>query len=454
MTPPGGGERSSPAAPALSFRTIAIFGTLSLPVGMIALPVAIFLGPLYGGELGIALGLVGTALLVTRLLDVVTDPMVGIISDRWRPAMGRRKVWLIFGSATLMAGTWMLFRPPLDATFVYLVVAVSLLYFGITTLRLPYYAWSAELSPDYNLRTRISSTIQFFLIIGILASTLIPAAVLAQEGATNLEVMQVMGLVIVAILPPIAALIFFTVPEPDAPQTKAKLAPLKMAKTVLSNGPFVRIIIVVLIISTGEAVRQSLTVFFARDVVGVQNIAAIYFYYFVAGLLCVPIWTWLARRMEKHRAFALALFFVALTNFGMLILGPGDDAALIAIFVSKGACYGALLLLPNAMIADAADIDTATSDDRQQGLFYSAESMVQKFGVALGAGVPLIALGWFDYDAAGETMAEPLLALKIIYGVAPGVLAIAAAAMIWNHPLTAARHREIRDEIAARGRAD
>ncbi|MEE4348646.1 MAG: MFS transporter [Pacificimonas sp.] len=434
----------------MTSRTIGIFGTLSLPVGMLALPVAIYLAPLYSGQLGIALGLVGTALLITRLFDVVTDPMIGIISDRWRPAIGRRKVWLILGTVTLMGGVWMLFRPPLDATFLYLVIAVSLLYFGITTLRLPYYAWSAELSPDYNLRTRISSTIQFFLIIGILLSALIPAWVTEQAGATSVDVMATTGLVIVALLPPIAALIFFTVPEPPAPVRKASLSPLALAKVVISNGPFVRIVTVILIISTGEAVRQSLTVFFARDLVGVENVPVLYFYYFIAGLVCVPLWAWLAKRMEKHRAFALALVLVAITNFAMLFVGPGDNAVFVAIFVAKGACYGALLLLPNAMIADAADIDTAKSSDRQQGLFYSAESMVQKFGVAIGAGVPLIVLGWVGYDASGETAAEPLLALQLIYGLAPGVLVLGGAAIIWGYSLTAERHSALRAEIEAK----
>jgi len=76
----------------VKFRTILAFGTIAFPLGMIALPVAIYLAPLYSGNLGIGLSVVGTALIATRLLDFVTDPVIGILSDRWRPSVGRRRV--------------------------------------------------------------------------------------------------------------------------------------------------------------------------------------------------------------------------------------------------------------------------------------------------------------------------------------------------------------------------
>lgn len=434
----------------LKFRTILLFGTVAFPLGMIGLPIAIYLAPLYSGQLEIGLGIIGAALIGTRLLDFVTDPLIGIVSDRWRPKMGRRRVWLIIGTLTLGAGIYMLFCPPEGINAVYFVLAVSLAYLGLTTLRLPYTAWAAELSSDYHARTKISSTTQFFAIAGLLASTIIPAILIARYDATSLEIMRAIGWTIIALLPITSAIVYFTVPEPDEPIGTTKFDFKKAAATVLTNGPFMRLTLASLVVTLGETFRQSTTVFFARDVVGVQNIGQVYLYYFIAALIFIPGWSMLARRIEKHRALILALLIVALTNGLMVFLGAGDNVHFYALFVLKGACYGGVVVLPYAMIADTVDVDTAESLDRQQGLFYSVEAMVQKLGSALGAGIPLILLAFVGYNAAGETGADPLFALSLIYSLVPSALVLIAAFMVVGYSLTASKQVELRSQITER----
>ena len=434
----------------IGFWRILAFGSVQLPLGMIGLPIAIYLAPLYSGQMQLGLQLIGISLILARLSDFITDPIVGIISDRWRPKMGRRRVWLIFGSLTMMAGVYLLFRPSPGIDIVYFLAAVALVYLGYTMLLLPYHAWAAELSEDYHVRTRISSVSQAFSIAGLIASTLIPAYVQMQPGTTSADVMSALSVVIIALLPLCAALAFFFVPEPEAPIRKAPFSIAKAMKMLGSNRAFLQVTLLVLVATVGEVFRQTITVFFARDVVGVPNIGVIYFLYFVAALLVVPGWVWLAKRIEKHRALALALGIVALTNALMFFVPKGGVFLFTALFIVKGACYGAVLMLPHAMIADAADIDTADTLDRQQGLFYAVTAMVQKMGYAAGSGLPLLLLGSVGYVSAGENRSEPLLALTISYSVIPAVLVLIAAYMAWHYALTEARHRDIRAEIDAR----
>ena len=136
--------------------TLMAYGSISLPIGTIGLPVAIYLAPVYSGQLGIGLGIIGWAMIATRLMDFVTDPIIGVLSDRWRPKIGRRRVWLIIGTLVMMSGVYLLFRPHDTVNIAYFLVALSLVYFGYTTLLLPYKAWGAELSEDYHVRTRLS----------------------------------------------------------------------------------------------------------------------------------------------------------------------------------------------------------------------------------------------------------------------------------------------------------
>ncbi len=433
----------------VSLRTIVAYGSLSLPIGVIGLPIAIYLAPLYAGQLDLSLQMIGIAFLLARLSDFITDPVIGVLSDRWRPSIGRRRVWLLIGTAVMMAGVFLLFRPAEGVGILYFLGAVSLVYFGYTLLGIPYAAWGAELSASYHVRTRITSSARFFDITGLIISTLIPAVVLARAGATSGDVMRELSTFILIALPIAAMIVFFTVPEPGAPVAKTPFNFRKSLKLLASNGPFARIVIVLLIATIGEVFRQTITLFFARDVVGVSNIGAVYFYYFVAALVMVPFWLWLAQRIEKHRALTIAFVIIALTNASMFFLGEGQEFAFIALFVIKGACYAPVLMLPPAMIADTVDIDTARTKDRQQGLFYAAAAMVQKIGFALGASLPLLILGFAGYESKGEVSPGALSVLTLCYSLIPAVLVVAAAWLTSRYTLTEARHREVRRQIEA-----
>lgn len=434
----------------IAFWRILAFGSVQLPLGMIGLPIAIYLAPLYSGQLQLSLQLIGVALVLARLSDFITDPIIGILSDRWRPHIGRRRVWLIFGTVAMTAGVRLLFVPSPDAGIVYFALSVSLVYLGYTLILLPYQAWSAELSSDYHVRTRISSVSQGFSIVGLIASTLIPAYVLSRPGATSADVMAALSIVINVLLPICATLAFLLVPEPAAPSHKAPFHFGGALRMLGRNRAFLNITLLVLIATIGEVFRQTITVFFARDVVGVTNIGVVYFLYFAAALLVMPGWVWLAKRIEKNRALTLALVIVALTNACMFLVPKGGVMLFTALFILKGSCYGAVLMLPQAMVADTADIDTAETLDRQQGLFFAAMAMVQKMGYALGAGLPLLILGTVGYQSAGESRAEPLLALSISYSLVPCALVLIAAMLAWRYSLTAETHKVIRAQIDAR----
>jgi glycoside/pentoside/hexuronide:cation symporter, GPH family len=426
------------------------FATVAMPLGMLGLPLAIYLAPFYAGQLGLPLAMVGTALMLARLSDFVTDPIMGVITDRWRPSIGRRRIWLIFGTLIMMAGVQLLLRPPEGVGIVWFGLCVALVYLGYTTLQIPYEAWAGELSGDYHVRTRISATKQGFNIFGLVIATAIPAWVLSRPGATSAEVLDAIGIAILIVLPLTALLAFVRVPEPPPPSVQQKLDLKVAGRLMIANKPFRLLVIVVLIATIGEVFRQSITVFFARDVVGVSNIGIVYAVYFAVGLLAVPLWGWLAKRLEKHRTLILAFLIVAATNFAMGFLQKGDEMWFIALFVLKGICFGAIGILPNAMTADTVDIDTAQTGDRQQGIYFATLAMVQKLGFAIGGGVPLILLDVVGFNARGGSGPEALMWLKVFYAVIPGGLVLLAAGLLARYGLTEARQEELRGYIEAR----
>jgi len=424
--------------------TIYAYGSLALPIATIGLPLSIYLAPFYAGEIGLPLAALGTAMLLARLADIVIDPIVGTLSDRWRPRIGRRRVWLPIGGATLLLGMTRLFNPPPDVGLAYFLVWLAVMYVGFTMTRLPYHAWGGELSEEYHQRTRIAATRQTFTILGLVLSTVVPALILARPGSTGGDVLSALSWLMLVVLPVCAALVFFFVPDPGASADERRVPLAKGLRTLWRNGPFKRLMLILLLGFTAETFRVTITVFFARDVIGVPNIGTVYVVYFLAALAAVPFWRWFGGRVGKHRALTLGFAIVLATNAALFLLERGQIGLFTALFMLKGACYGALELLPDAMTADTADVDTVMSRERRQGVFFAAKGVVVNIGLALGQFLSLNLLDVVGYKAAGGNGPEELMWLRAAYALMPSALLVVCMWLAWAYPLDARRHGAIR----------
>lgn len=434
----------------LRLSTILIFASVALPIATIGLPLSIYLAPFYAGEIGLPLGALGAAMVLARFVDIVSDPLIGTLTDRWRPRVGRRRVWLLIGVPVLVTGMMQLFNPPEQVGFLYFIGWLTVMYLGFTMVRLPHLAWGGELSPDYHERTRIAAFRQTFSILGLVLSTVVPAIVLSRAGATSADVLSSLSLMMLVLLPFCAALVFFFVPEPPPVANEPRVTLKQGWRALKRNGPLKRMLLVLFIGFIAETFRVTITVFFARDVIGVPNLGAIYVYYFVSAFAFVPFWRWLAKRIGKHRALCAAFVIVIATNCSIFLLGRGDVLAFTIMFVAKGACFGALELLPQAMIADTGDVDAAISRERRQGLMFAIFGIVVNAGQAIGQGLSLNLLGLIGYNAAGESGADQLFWLRLFYTVLPSLLLAVSLWLAWRYPLTAARHDRLRERLRRR----
>lgn len=433
---------------------IVAYGCIAMPLSTIGLPLSIYLAPFYAGELGLSLAALGTAMVLARLVDVVVDPVIGIVSDRWRPSAGRRKIWLPIGVAALGIGSWMLFQPgTANIGIAYFFIWTTIMYLGFTATKLPYEAWGAELSTDYAERTRVASFRQAFSLIGLVVATVVPALILMQTGNTAADVLRGMSWIILGLLPLCALIAFLMVPDVSPAEAKSGESVWRQWRGLLRNGPFRRIGIALFIGYMAETARVTITLFFARDAIGVTNIGAVYVYYFIAGLVGVPLWFYLGNRLGKHRALALAFGLLILFNSAIFFLSRGQELAFTMLFIAKGLCFGAMELLPAAMIADTVDIDAARTRRQRQGLYFAAAGILVKFGQALGQGLSLNILDFVGYKAAGGNDEAAITSLRLLYAILPNILLLITIWLIWRYPLTALRHARLRAALERRDAA-
>lgn len=469
----------------LTDTAIFMYGTIGLPLAVIGYPLAIWIPAHYAGGLGLPLATVGTILMLARLTDVISDPLMGELSDRWRTRIGRRRPWLLIGPPVMMLGAYWLFVPPDGVGIFYFLIWLTIFFLGATMIQLPHYAWGAELSPDYHVRSRVSAARQGYILFGLIVAAAVPLAVeLTADGGggvseffgkiwgdaaavlggetENLQptdraaltgpVLEGLAWTIIAVLPICAALVLAFVPEPPpAPRERVPIG--QGLKYLWRNGPMRRVLIIAFLVVMGESCRNAVSLFFIRDIVGIPTIGAAYFFYFVFGLAAIPFWLWLGRKVGKHIAFMWTLIIVSMVSAANLLLGYGDYFIFFLLFLLKGFCFGGLQFLPLAMMADVIDVDTARTGGRRAGTYFSILGLAEKLAVAFGTGLALNLVGILGFAAAGGIEASTeagVLSLRLIYCVGPIAFYGMAMSLIWSYPLTPARHARLRETLARR----
>ncbi|WP_052367337.1 MFS transporter [Algiphilus aromaticivorans] len=424
------------------------YGVPGLPLTAMLLPLVVFLPPYYAALPGVGAAAVGAVLFGARIWDVVTDLGVGWASDRWRGRLGRRRPFILAGAPLLLLGTWLLFVPPEGATWVYLLVTALLAYLGWTMVSLPYQTWGAELSADYDERSRITAAREGFAVLGTMVAIMLPTAVQRATGSEAAGLESLFWFMLVA-LPLSLGLLFWKVDEPAAPQA-AGLDLRAGMKLLAGNQPFRRLLLAYLANGAANGVPATLFLFFNLHVLEVSQEQAgialiVYFLSAVAGL---PLWLRLGRGRPKHRLWCASMVWAALVFAFATQLGAGDYGWYLLICVLAGSCLGIDQAVPASMQADVIDEDTAAGGGGRAGLYFGLWGMATKLSFALAVGLTYPLLEWAGFNASTDAQGESALQMLVfLYAGLPVLVKLAVVALVWRYPLDRARHAELRSRI-------
>jgi GPH family glycoside/pentoside/hexuronide:cation symporter len=214
------------------------------------------------------------------------------------------------------------------------------------------------------------------------------------------------------------------------------------------NKPFLFSMGIFLVTWTTIAVIQSILPFFITYWLDMESrMTEIMAIMFVSALLWLPFWEWFARRFSKRLAYAVGMGSLILVLFGLAALPPTAPFALVAVLAGlAGIGVSTAHIIPASIVPDAIEWEELRTARRQEGIFYSMVSLMNK--VASSVAVPwaalVLALSQFD-EALG--LAQPpsaLTAIRLLVGLAPAVLMGVSIALAAFYPLTRERHARIR----------
>jgi GPH family glycoside/pentoside/hexuronide:cation symporter len=450
---------------------IGMLGNQMFPAAL-----AIFMVVLVKG-LGFPPLLWGLIFFVPRVLDAVTDPIMGFITDNTRSRWGRRRPYIFLGAIVTglcYIAMWQLYEHnSLAFNFTYFLALSLVFYVGLTIFATPYVAMGYEMSRDFHERTRLMAVAQF---LGQWAWVIVPwfwpliyntdLFSSAAVGVRSLSIWVGLGCMTLALVPAI----FVRSPSTKDAHNLQELSRknLKANLRLLVDGfraafecaPFRQMCAATFLVfgsfQTVAAFSFFIVVYylFGGDAGAAGNWPA---WFGTTAALCttflvIPIITFISQRVGKKNTFLLAQ---AVSIVGYILFWwafqPGTPLLMLAPLPLFAFGIGGLFTLMTSMTADVCDLDELNTGMRREGTFGAIYWWMVKFGFAaagLLSGLIMAAVG-FEADATSQ--AEGVMTgMRIAYSLVPISGALLAIWAMWKYDVTEERAHEIRAELERR----
>jgi GPH family glycoside/pentoside/hexuronide:cation symporter len=483
---PGGRQYVADEAigPRLTNLDRALYGLGQMTEGIKNIALAVFIMFYYNNLLGLDPMLAGTSMLIALIVDSVSDPLIGAMSDRWRSRWGRRHPFMYASIIPLVVLFYLLFSPPPGLSqfdlFLWLTAFGILARLALTFYVVPHLAMGAELSRDYHARTQLVAWRQGANSLGCVATYALAFMVFFPVTQRDPEAYPAYALCLSLIMG--AAMLISAlgthrlIPQliqPTKPVVRATPWHI-LAETVHALGNrnfrwyFSGALMIYMIIGVDTALLLYLNSYLWQ--IEGQALTWITCGLFVGFLLGAPFTRLLQARFDKRAVLIgstlLIGFFQALPVVCWL-MGWMPTAASIALIttlsvmrVTQGLTTVHANVTGGSMLADVADEYELQTGQRREGVFFGAQLITYKATSGLGKFVAGIALSLIAWPTAAEIKAtggvagaDKLYWLAMIYGPFMSLFAVLAVLCYSQYRLDAAEHARILDALGVKRRA-
>lgn len=426
----------------------------------------------YAQVFHLSLAASGTLMLVARIWDAVSDPMMGIISDRTQTRWGKYRPFLLWMAAPFAIAGIMLFSVPdwgETAKTCWAYITYLLMMTVYTGINVPYGSMLGVMTEDSDEKTVFSSFRMFFayggsFIILFAWEPLCNAIAAATGGSyTDANVWQYSMIIVGIYCAALFVLTFLMTREhiSTAPKQTSIASDLG---TLFKNGPWWILLGGVLFFNFFNAIRYAAIPFFFASVIAADAHISIFSWDFLfyagfflavgevanmAGVACTPAITRLA---GKKTSFLVCLVLLIVLSVGFYFLPTTQNGFFPMLIFQILICIltGVISPLVWSMYADIADYAELKFKTVSTGLIFSSSSMAQKFGGAFGGAAVMWILDGFGYNTAeGVTVqtAEAIQGIQYLMSFIPAAIAIVAVVFLCIYPLNTKRMRDIAAQL-------
>ena len=424
----------------------------------------------YSNIFGLSLVDAGVLVLVTRIWDAVSDPMMGVISDRTNTKWGKYRPYLLWVAPFFSICGILLFTTPdlnYGGKLIWAYVTYILMMTVYTGINVPYGAMLGVMTDDTNEKTVFSSFRMFFAYGGSFISLFLWEPLTNLMGGYNTPKGWFWAMVVIAAACFVMFILCFVMTKEHL-KTVSTVSVGSDFKALLSNKPWWLLIGAALCFNLFNTVRGATVAYFFQDIIG-SNVNLVFFglmFAFYAGLFlgvgevsnmvgvasCVPI----SGRLGKKTTFILVNGSLVVLSilFYFIPCTPTGYWMMLIFQILISILTGIMSPLVWSMYADVSDYAELEFKTASTGLIFSSSSMAQKFGGAIGGAAVLWLLDGFGYITDATQLArgivqpaEAITCLRWLMSFIPACVALLSMCVVWFYPLTTERVNEINAEL-------
>ena len=435
-----------------------------------------FLPFFYSNVFGLSLADAGVLMLVTRIWDAVSDPMMGIIADRTKTSWGKYRPYLLFFALPFAVCGILLFTTPENGKVVWAYVTYLLMMTVYTGINVPYGSLLNVMTADSDEKSVLSSYRMFFAYGGSFIAlfaweplcNMFDKTRIATEGAGGLEAISTNpaawqnAMIVIASCCLVLFLLSFLLTKEHV-KSESTVSVGQDLKLLLKNKPWWILIGAALASNLFNTVRGTTTAYFFADYI--QQMVSLdgkWAFLVSAGIflsigeianmagvvLAVPM----SRHLGKKSTYILSMAALICLSIAFFFLPAtaGGYWAMLAFQLVISVFTGVISPLVWSMYADVADYSELKDGTASTGLIFSSASMAQKFGGAFGGSAVMWLLAAFGYNTiAGAVQTETaILGLRILMSWVPALVAALSILVVWFYPLTKKKMSAVQAELA------
>ncbi len=390
--------------------------------------IMLFVNYFYTDIFGLAPALVGVMLLSIRVIDAVTDPIMGAIADRTQSRWGRFRPWILWMAAPFAFFSYLMFTTPdwaYSSKVIYAFVTYFLLSLTYTAINIPYCSLGSVITNDP--KERVACQSYRFVMVGIatliLSLSLLPMVDWFGGGDKAKGYQMAMG--VLAVLGMCMFLFCFsTVRErvrPAVPSNDDLKADLK---DVWKNDQWVRILLLTLCNVCPGFIRMAATMYYVTWVMGQStSFATLFISLGVVGMMGGSMLAKvLTDRICKLKVFFWTNIVLAIFSSGFYFLDPHATTLIVVMYFLLNILHQIPSPLHWSLMADVDDYGEWKTGKRITGISFSGNLFFLKLGLAIAGAMVGFLLSWYGYDAGAKQQSpESINGIVMLFTIIPGV---------------------------------
>ena len=409
----------------------------------------------YTDTFGISAAAAGTIMLIARIWDMISDPLMGIIADRTKSRWGKFRPYLLWMALPYSVLAVLTFSTPdlgPNGKVIYAGVTYFLLMTAFTAINLPYSSLGAVMTSDSYERAGLNSYRFIFAFIGQLIVTGTALYLANYFGKGNTAKGYQYTLILFAVISLILFMITFKstrerISPPPAQQKNLK----EDIRNLFRNRPWVILFFVGIISFIMFAIQNlSIAYYFKYYIGNEENVQLFNVIGSIALILGIPLSKPLARRFGKRNVYVASSLISG--TFFILLYIPGNDNVYTIYFLNILAkfSYAPAVPLLWTMLADTADYSEWRYGRRATGLVFSAATFAQKAGWGIGGALAGWMLALFKFMPNLDQTATAITGIKLMMSVLPGILYMSCAILLIFYSIDQKTCLEMQDELEQR----